>query len=99
MYKVTYRTVRPNKFIHFYPRPQVIKELIDVEKRAGRLKHEHTGFSEDFLIKSYVAIWASKKDLYNFNSKPEVQRFIKRKKFYDQENEHYTNVLTENING
>lgn len=99
MFKVTYRTTRPNKFIHFYPRPKVIKDLIDAEKAAGRLKHEHTGFSEDFLIKQYVAIWSSKQDLVNFNSKPEVQRFIKRKKFYDQENDHYTNVMMEKLNG
>lgn len=95
MYKVIYRTTRENKLVHFYPRPDSVQNVINNEKAAGRLLHESTGFSEDYLVKRYIAIWKDRQDLENFNKIPEVQAFVRKKKFYDQENNHFTNVIGE----
>lgn len=98
MYKITYRSTRENKTVHFYPRPAAVQKLIHAETAAGRLIQEYTQFSEDYLTKKYVAVWKSKIDHINFNKLPEVQSFISRKKFYEHENNHVTNVIGEEIN-
>ena len=96
-YKVTCRTVRENKLVPFYQRPGSLKNIVLSEKKDGRLLHESIHISDDLLVRRYVAIWRSAEDLTNFNKLPEIQSYVRKKRYYEQENNQSTNIIGEDI--
>jgi hypothetical protein len=88
MFKVIYKTTRPNTKTLFFPRSKEMEELVTQSKTNGQLLEDTTTFSDNKLIRTYTATWINKEALDFFNSNETVKEFAKRKRWYDQENDH-----------
>jgi hypothetical protein len=94
MFKVIYKTIRPSTKTLFFPRSKEMEELVLLAKADGRLLEDATVFSDDKLIRTYTATWISKEALGAFNNNDIVKEFVKRRRWYEQENDHTQNNIS-----
>ena len=85
MVKVIYKTTRLSTKTLFFPKPQGMDKLAIVAREAGHLLEESTTFSNDKLVRTHTAVWASKEVLDSYNEIELVKDFIKRRRWYDQQ--------------
>jgi hypothetical protein len=94
MFKVIYKTTRPNTKTLFFPPSKNIEHIVLEAKSAGQLLSDSTTFSTDRLTRTYTAVWINKEALETFKSNSLIKDFFKLRGWYEQENDHVQNTVT-----
>ncbi len=97
MIRLISKVTRPDTKMAFYPRPENVNAIVEQAKQAGKLISEDSVMSKNKLTFTYIAVWNSQEDLYEFNQLQQVKEFYKKRRWFEQEFEHVRMVSTNEI--